>query len=51
MTSKVGLASKSHDAEYDELNRKFTALEKYAEKLLKDSSTFRDAVKSECTLL
>lgn len=48
MTSKVGLATKSSDPQFDALNQRFTALEKHAEKLLKDSSTFRDAVKSKC---
>lgn len=43
---KVGMASKSHDAEFDDLNRRFTAIEKYSEKLQKDSTTFRDGVKS-----
>lgn len=45
---KVGMASKSHDAQFDDMNRRFTVIEKYAEKLLKDSTTFREAVKSTC---
>lgn len=43
--SKVGLAQKSHDAAFDELERRFTVIEKYAEKLQKDSKTYHDAVK------
>jgi amphiphysin len=42
----VGLSSKSSDAEFDNLNRRFTSIEKYTEKLLKDSTTFRDSVKN-----
>jgi amphiphysin len=44
---KVGMASKSHDAQFDELNRRFVIIEKYADKLMKDSTSFRDATKSE----
>lgn len=47
MTSRVGMAAKSTDAQFDDLNRRFTATEKLAEKLTKDAATFRDAVKSE----
>lgn len=43
--SKVGLAQKSHDAAFDELERRFAVIEKYAEKLQKDSKTYHDAVK------
>lgn len=46
MTSRVGMASKSNDAQFDDLNRRFTATEKLAEKLTKDAATFRDAVKN-----
>ncbi|PWN20365.1 BAR-domain-containing protein [Microstroma glucosiphilum] len=46
LTTRVGMASKSHDAAFDDLNRRFTAIEKYTEKLVKDSTSFRDAVKS-----
>ncbi|KAK4696255.1 hypothetical protein P7C70_g8409, partial [Phenoliferia sp. Uapishka_3] len=42
--SRVGMSSKSQDAEFDELNRKFTGLEDYTQKLCKDTSTFHDAV-------
>ncbi|KAH8917367.1 BAR-domain-containing protein [Atractiella rhizophila] len=44
LTSKVGMSSKSTDAEFNELNRKFTAIEDYSNKLIKDSTAFRDAV-------
>ncbi|GAK63595.1 hob1p [Moesziomyces antarcticus] len=46
MTSKIGMAAKSSDAAFDSLNQRFTNLEKLSEKLLKDASTFRDAVKN-----
>lgn len=44
---RVGMAAKSHDAEFDDLNRRFGAVEKYAEKLYKDATTFKEAVQSE----
>ncbi|UZJ53149.1 hypothetical protein CBS101457_002469 [Exobasidium rhododendri] len=43
---KVGMATKSHDAQFDELNRRFEVVQKYADKLAKDSTTLRDAVKN-----
>ncbi|KAN0062604.1 BAR adaptor protein Hob1 [Thecaphora frezii] len=46
MSSRVGIASKSSDPQFDALQQRFAALEKLAEKLLKDSATFRDAVKN-----
>lgn len=46
MGSRVGLSQKSNDAVFDDLNRRFGIIEKYSEKLQKDSSTFRDAVKA-----
>ncbi len=46
MTSRIGMAAKSSDSAFDALNNRFTTLEKLAEKLLKDSSSFRDAVKN-----
>ncbi|PWN32395.1 BAR-domain-containing protein [Meira miltonrushii] len=46
MGSKVGLSQKSNDAVFDDLNRRFGIIEKYSEKLQKDSSSFRDAVKA-----
>ncbi|SNX83123.1 related to RVS167 - BAR adaptor protein [Melanopsichium pennsylvanicum] len=45
MTSKIGMAAKSSDPAFDSLNQRFTSLEKLSEKLLKDASTFRDAVR------
>lgn len=47
LTSKVGMSAKSSDAETDELVRKFTGLEGYTDKLVKDTTTFKDAVLSE----
>lgn len=47
LTTRVGMAAKSHDAQFDELNRRFVAIEQFSEKLGKDCATFRDAVKSE----
>ncbi|KAF9056403.1 BAR-domain-containing protein [Panaeolus papilionaceus] len=44
VTSKIGLAKKSVDTEYDEYHRHFSALEQGAEKLIKDSKAFSEAV-------
>ncbi|ODN82003.1 hypothetical protein L202_02330 [Cryptococcus amylolentus CBS 6039] len=44
LTSRMGMAKKSSDAEFDELDRKFTAVETACAKMHKDSVTFRDAV-------
>ncbi|WVQ72630.1 hypothetical protein IAR50_002189 [Cryptococcus sp. DSM 104548] len=44
LTSRMGMAKKSSDAEFDELERKFTAVETACAKMHKDSVTFRDAV-------
>ena len=46
MTSKIGMAAKSSDPAFDSLNQRFTNLEKLSDKLLKDASAFRDAVKN-----
>ncbi|KAJ1027306.1 hypothetical protein NDA18_003315 [Ustilago nuda] len=46
MTSKIGMTAKSSDPAFDSLNQRFTSLEKFSEKLLKDASTYRDAVKN-----
>ncbi|EST07706.1 Src homology-3 domain protein [Kalmanozyma brasiliensis GHG001] len=46
MTSRIGMAAKSSDSAFDSLNMRFTSLEKLTEKLLKDASSFRDAVKN-----
>lgn len=44
---KVGMAQKSTDPAFDQLNARFGVIEKAAEKLLKDSASFKDAVKGE----
>ncbi|PPQ98901.1 hypothetical protein CVT24_003532 [Panaeolus cyanescens] len=44
VTSKIGMAKKSTDTEFDEYHRHFTALEQGAEKLIKDSKAFSEAV-------
>ncbi|GAA6060837.1 hypothetical protein JCM10212_005255 [Sporobolomyces blumeae] len=43
-TSKVGLANKSNDPETDELVRKFASLEECTGKLVKDTTSFREAI-------
>ena len=48
LTSKVGMATKSHDAAFDEINRKFTSFEKTSEKLEKDATSYRESVQSAC---
>ncbi|KZV74772.1 BAR-domain-containing protein [Peniophora sp. CONT] len=45
-TTKVGLAKKSTDPEFDSNQRSFGEMEKAAEKLLKDAKTFSEAVTS-----
>ncbi|KAG8930715.1 hypothetical protein FRC01_002365 [Tulasnella sp. 417] len=49
MTSKVGMAKKSSDPEFDEYNRNFTAMEAASEALLKDAKAFSEAVGSLLT--
>ncbi|KAH8101590.1 BAR-domain-containing protein [Cristinia sonorae] len=44
MTSKVGMAKKSNDPEFDDYNRRFSALEQAIEKLIKDTKAFSEAV-------
>ncbi|KZW02672.1 BAR-domain-containing protein [Exidia glandulosa HHB12029] len=44
VTTKVGMAKKSNDPEFDEYARKFQAMEGATEKLLKDSKVFCDNV-------
>ncbi|KAH9994379.1 BAR-domain-containing protein [Russula vinacea] len=44
MTSKVGMSKKSSDQEFDDYQRNFALLETAAEKFLKDTKTFTDAV-------
>ncbi|KAG6902988.1 hypothetical protein C0995_008561 [Termitomyces sp. Mi166 len=46
VTSKIGLAKKSNDPEFDEYNRVFTSLETGAEKLHKDIKALTDAVRA-----
>lgn len=47
--SKVGMSSKTTDAEFADLNRRFGGLEEAAGKLLKDSQTFRESVSAMLT--
>lgn len=47
LSGRIGMANTSHDAQFDDLNRRLEVIEKYAEKLQKDSTTFRDSVKSK----
>ncbi|KAI0089772.1 BAR-domain-containing protein [Irpex rosettiformis] len=42
--SKVGMSKKSSDPEFDDYSRRFAALETAAEKLLKDTKAFDEAV-------
>ncbi|KAI0344278.1 BAR-domain-containing protein [Trametopsis cervina] len=44
LTSKVGMAKKSSDPEFDDYVRRFAALETAAEKLLKDTKVFDESV-------
>ncbi|KAI0252672.1 hypothetical protein BJV78DRAFT_1200291 [Lactifluus subvellereus] len=44
MTSKVGMSKKSNDAQFDDYQRNFALLETAAEKFLKDTKTFTEAV-------
>ena len=44
MTSKIGMAKKSSDPVFDDLNRKFTSIEQSTDKLLKDAKVFSDSV-------
>ncbi|KAJ7629350.1 BAR-domain-containing protein [Mycena rosella] len=46
VTSKVGMSKKSTDPEFDDYQRHFGSMEKAAEKLLKDTKSFTDAVNS-----
>jgi len=45
-TTRIGLAKKSQDPEYNDYERKFAAIEAASEKMLKDSAVFRDSVTS-----
>jgi amphiphysin len=44
--SRIGMSKKSSDAEFDDWERKFSAVEAASEKMHKDSVVFRDAVTS-----
>ncbi|KAH9964521.1 hypothetical protein BC827DRAFT_1187647 [Russula dissimulans] len=44
VTTKVGMSKKSNDPEFDDYQRNFAILETAAEKFLKDTKTFTDAV-------
>ncbi|ORY32784.1 hypothetical protein BCR39DRAFT_464181 [Naematelia encephala] len=43
LTSRIGMAKKSSDAEYNDYELKFQAIEAASEKMLRDSTTFRDS--------
>ncbi|KAJ7102480.1 hypothetical protein B0H15DRAFT_334762 [Mycena belliarum] len=49
VTSKVGMSKKSTDPEFDDYQRHFGNMEQAAEKLLKDTKSFTDAVNSMFT--
>ncbi|GAA6010643.1 hypothetical protein JCM10207_007780 [Rhodosporidiobolus poonsookiae] len=49
LKGSIGMANKSTDAETDELVRKFSGLEEYTAKLVKDTSSFREAVANMLT--
>ncbi|WWC89221.1 uncharacterized protein L201_004139 [Kwoniella dendrophila CBS 6074] len=44
LTSRIGMSKKSTDPEFNDYERKFAAIEAACEKMLKDSTTFRDSV-------
>ncbi|WVR06950.1 hypothetical protein IAU60_003986 [Kwoniella sp. DSM 27419] len=44
LTSRIGMAKKSTDPEFNDYERKFAAVEAACEKMLKDSVVFRDSV-------
>ncbi|WWD03087.1 hypothetical protein V865_001133 [Kwoniella europaea PYCC6329] len=44
LTSRIGMSKKSTDVEFNDYERKFTAVEAACEKMLKDSTVFRDSV-------
>ncbi|KAF9457481.1 hypothetical protein BDZ94DRAFT_1273095 [Collybia nuda] len=46
VTSRIGMAKKSSDPEFDDYQRHFAAMETGAEKLLKETKVFTDAVNS-----
>ncbi|KAF8807625.1 BAR-domain-containing protein [Phlegmacium glaucopus] len=46
VTTKIGMSKRSTDAEFDDYERHFTDMEKAAEKLIKDTKAFSEAVSS-----
>ncbi|WVQ99579.1 hypothetical protein IAU59_006715 [Kwoniella sp. CBS 9459] len=44
LTSRIGMSKKSTDPEFNDYERKFSAVEQACEKMLKDSVVFRDSV-------
>jgi amphiphysin len=44
VTSKIGMSKKSTDPEFDDYQRNFTSLEQAAEKLIKDTKAFTEAI-------
>ncbi|KAF8912890.1 hypothetical protein CPB84DRAFT_1759797 [Gymnopilus junonius] len=46
VTSRIGMSKKSTDPEFDDYQRHFTALEQAADKLIKDTKAFIEAVTS-----
>ncbi|WWC62090.1 uncharacterized protein I303_104680 [Kwoniella dejecticola CBS 10117] len=44
LTSRIGMSKKSTDPEFNDYERKFAAIEQACEKMLKDSTVFRDSV-------
>ncbi|KAI5453390.1 BAR adaptor protein Hob1 [Naganishia albida] len=48
-TTRIGMAKKTTDPEFDDYHRKFEVIEQGAEKILKDSKVFRDAVQTLLT--
>lgn len=50
VSSKVGLAAKSTDVEFDHMRNKFQAMAKLIRQLAKESTTYLDSVKSASPL-
>ncbi|OCF60729.1 hypothetical protein L486_00368 [Kwoniella mangroviensis CBS 10435] len=49
LTSRIGMSKKSTDVEFNDYERKFAAVEAACEKMLKDSTVFRDSVSNLLT--
>ena len=47
MSSKIGRAQTSSDAEFDEYERRMQIIEQGADRLVKDSRLFRDSVQGK----